>query len=63
MLLNLENEIIMYMHLNTGMFYVHVLHKGPGVCEQEEIYYKGLGVCEQQEIYYQGSQTLSYAGD
>ena len=53
----------MYMYLNTGMFYVHVLHKGPGVCEQEEIYYKGLGVCEQQEIYYQGSQTLSYAGD
>ena len=53
----------MYMYLNTGMFYVLVLHKGPGVCEQEEIYYKGLGVCEQQEIYYQGSQTLSYAGD
>ena len=34
----------MYMHLNTDMFYVHVLHKGPGVCEQEEIYYQGLGV-------------------
>ena len=33
----------MYMHLNTDMFYVHVLHKGPGVCEQE-IYYQGLGV-------------------
>ena len=27
--------------LNTGMFSVHVFHKGLGVCDQQEIYYRG----------------------
>ena len=35
---------VLYIYLyilNTGMFSVHVFHKGLGVCDQQEIYYRG----------------------